>query len=78
MVNQTPISARIDNVILWFINQRVMAGGVTRNHILNAGAKLWLDLRDAREEFHENTDPKIRQKILNGFLKVWFPEAATR
>lgn len=77
MINQTAISARINNYTLWNINQRVMTGKWSRNRILNDGARLWLQLRDARDAYLENQDPITRQKILNGFLKSWFPEAAT-
>lgn len=77
MITQTSISARINNYTLWDINQRVMKGRVTRNRILNDGARLWLHLQNARDSFREHQDPTVRQKILNGFLKAWFPEAAT-
>lgn len=77
MINQTAISARINNYTLWNINQKVMTGMWTRNMILNDGARLWLQLCDARDAYQDARDPITRQKILNGFLKVWFPEAAT-
>lgn len=77
MINQTAISARINNYTLWQINQEVMTGRVNRNRILNDGARLWLQLRDARDSYRAHEDPTVRQKILNGFLKQWFPEAAT-
>lgn len=77
MINQTAISARINNYILWKINQEVMTGRVNRNRILNDGAMLWLQLQDARDAYKAHEDPTVRQKILNGLLKTWFPEAAT-
>lgn len=77
MINQTAISARIHNYTLWQINQEVMTGRITRNRILNDGARLWLHLNDARDAYRAHEDPITRKKILNGFLKQWFPEAAT-
>ena len=74
MVNQKPISARIDNTILWKVDQEVMLGTTTRNRILNQGAQLWLELVDARREYRMIHDPDVRRKILAGFLKKYFPE----
>lgn len=74
MVNQKPISARIDNTILWNIDQEVMLGTITRNRILNEGAQLWLELVDARREYRMMRDSDARRKILVGFLKKHFPE----
>ena len=74
MVNQKAISARIDNIVLWKIDQEVMLGSTTRNRILNHGAQLWLDLVDARREYRAHCDSDVRRKILVGFLKKHFPE----
>lgn len=76
MVNQKAISARIDNHILWQIEQETMLGSMNRNKILNQGARLWISLADARREYKMHQDPKVRKKIINGFLRNWFPEAA--
>lgn len=76
MVNQKAISARIDNHILWQIEQETMLGSMNRNKILNQGARLWISLADARREYNMHQDPKVRKKIVTGFLKSWFPEAA--
>lgn len=74
MVNQKPISARIDNYILWAIEQETMLGTTTRNRILNEGAHLWLDLVDARREYRAHRDSDVRCKILIGFLSKHFRE----
>lgn len=76
MVNQKAISARIDNCILWQIEQETMTGSMNRNKILNQGARLWISLADARRAYRMHQDPEVRKKIVNGFLKSWFPEAA--
>lgn len=77
MVNQKAISARINNYTLWMINQETMVSGTSRNRILNVGAKMYLDIIDARREYNMHQDPSVRRKILIGMLKRWFPEAAT-
>lgn len=77
MISQTAISARINNYTLWQIQQEVMTGRTTRNRILNEGARAWLQLKEARDAYKAHGDPEVRRKILNGFLKTWFPEAAT-
>lgn len=76
MVNQKAISARIDNCILWQIDQEVMTVSTNRNKILNQGAKLWISLADARRSYRMHQDAETKKKIVNGFLKSWFPEAA--
>lgn len=75
-MNQKAISARIDNYILWQIEQETMIGSTNRNKILNQGAKLWISLADARREYRMYQDSDTKKKIVNGFLKSWFPEAA--
>lgn len=76
MVNQKAISARINNYTLWQIEQEVMTGSTNRNKILNEGARMFLSLQDARRAYRAHGDEDVRKKILNGFLKSWFPEAA--
>lgn len=75
-MNQKAISARIDHEVLWQIEQETMLGLTNRNKILNQGAKLWISLADARREYRMYADPATKKKILKGFLKIWFPEAA--
>lgn len=77
MVKQTAISARIDNVTMWKIEQETMVSGTTRNRMLNEGVKMYLSIIDARREYNMHQDPVVRRKILIGILKRWFPEAAT-
>lgn len=76
MVNQKAISARINVNTLWQIEQEVMTGSMSRNKILNEGARMYLSLQDARRAYHAHGDEDVRKKIINGFLKYWFPEAA--
>lgn len=71
---QTAISARIDNETLWMMDQYCMGGGMKRNRIINEGARLWLDLQERRRLYRFNVDQATREKILAGFLDVWFPE----
>lgn len=75
-MNQKAISARIDNDVSWLIDQEVMTGSTNRNRILNEGARLWLSLADYRRSYRMHQDPETKKKIVTGFLKSWFPEAA--
>ena len=75
MINQKPISARIAHEIIWALELERMVSGISRNHILNEGAALWLDLQDTRRLFTLYPDQRSKQKILTGFLKKWWPEA---
>lgn len=76
MVNQKAISARINVNTLWEIEQETMTGSTNRNELLNNGAKLYLDLLDAKRTYRCIPDIEVRSKILKGFLKKWWPEAA--
>lgn len=76
MVNQKAISARIDNTTLWILEQETMASGRTRNRMLNEGAKMYVKTLDARRAYKIHQDAVVRRKILKGFLKTYFPEAA--
>lgn len=75
MINQKPISARIDYNTLWELEQEAMISGTTRNRALNKGARLWLDLNDRRRQMRAHPDPEIRRKIVRGFIDLWIPEA---
>lgn len=76
MVTQKAISARIDNITLRLIDQEVMNGSTSRNRVLNDGASLWLCLTAARRAYRQHRNPETKKKIVKGFLKSWFPEAA--
>lgn len=77
MINQKPISARIHHQTIWEMDLEKQATGMSRNHILNEGARLYLFLLDTRRRYRATPFPDDRKKILNGFLKLWFPEAVT-
>lgn len=77
MIKQKAISARIHVQTLWDIDQLCMGRMLTRNRLLNDGARLYISLARARDACHSHADPETRKKILSGFLKQWFPEAAT-
>ena len=76
MINQKPISARISHQTLWEMDMVKQENGISRNHILNEGARLYLYLMNRRKIYKATPSPDYRWKILNGFLKLWFPEAA--
>lgn len=75
MVNQTAISARIDNNTLWILEQETMATGRTRNRMINEGAAMYVRTLNARREYDAHRNAAVRRKILLGFLKTYFPEA---
>lgn len=76
MINQTLISARIDNYVLFLAALEKQASGRSRNGILNDGARMLLRLLDAKREYRVHEDPLVRRKIVRGFLRIYFPEAA--
>lgn len=76
MINQKLISARIHVQTLWDIEQEKTRRFTNRNKVLNDGARMLLSLYRTRDAWREHRDAETRKKILNGFLKQWFPEAA--
>lgn len=75
MTTQTPISARIDDAVLWAIDQEAMTGQTTRNRILNKGGQMYCIMEDLRRSFRMHESRDVRRKILRGFLKLYWPEA---
>lgn len=75
MVTQQAISARIFYETIWAMYQETMVSGTPRNKILNEGARLWLDLADARRQIRAFDKIEIKRKIAIGWLLKWFPEA---
>lgn len=76
MINQKAISARIHVQTLWDMDQIIMSRVTNRNRMLNDGARMLISLYRARDAYREHEDSETRDKILQGFLKQWFPEAA--
>lgn len=75
MMNQVPISVRMDSTVKWRVDQEVMLGDYNRNRIINRGADMYVDLLDARRQYRAHPNQDVRKKILKGFLLRWFPEA---
>lgn len=74
MVTQTPISVRLDNWVKWRIDQEVMKGSITRNKLINEGAKLYLFLQECRTLYRKQATLEDKKLVLVGFLKKYFPE----
>lgn len=75
-VTQRPISARIKHEVLWRLDQEAMIGTYSRNEILNRGGELFLDLLDVRRRMRCFLDEDVRRKMIHGFMKTHWPEAA--
>lgn len=74
MVKQTAISARLDNILLWMLEQEKMVSGQPRNRMINEGTRAYLELRRAKRAYNKASTAVERRKILRGFLKLYFPE----
>lgn len=78
MNKQKPISMRIDNYVLWRVDQEAMVNKLTRNGIINAGASLYCSLQDSRRSYRMHRQNKgVAEKIVIGFLMLHFPELVT-
>lgn len=75
MNKKKPISMRIDNIVLWKVDQEAMVNTLTRNGILNAGASLYCSLQDSRRSYRMHRQNKgVAEKIIIRFLMSFFPE----
>lgn len=72
MVTQKAISARIELYLLKRIEHECTA---RRNRVLNEGARLYLELQDAKQAYYAHSDPAARSEILQRLLRRWFPDA---
>ena len=74
MNSQTPISARIDDVIKWRADQFASENRTTRNRMINDGLQVFMSLETMRADLRRYKSKDTRRKILKGFLKIWVPE----
>lgn len=75
MDKKKAISMRIDNTVLWRVDQEAMVNTLTRNGILNAGASLYCRVQDSRRSYRAHRKNKgVAEKIVIGFLLQNFPE----
>lgn len=75
MVNQKPISMRIDERILAQVDQEAFTSGTPRNRILNKGAALYVELQDLRRRLRYY-DGKDSEALLEQFFRRFVPELA--
>lgn len=75
MVNQKPISMRIDECILNMVDQEAFMTGRPRNRILNEGAALYVELQDLRRRlrYYDGNDSEA---LLEQFFRRFVPEMA--
>ena len=74
MINQVPISARINATLKWRVDQFASDHGTTRNRMINEGLEAFMSLEAMRANFRRYKSKDVRRKILKGFLKMWVPE----
>jgi hypothetical protein len=74
MVNQKPISLKIDYSLLEDLDKEVMCGYQKRNGHINEAIRFYLDYKYARRRIKMYGSIEDKKSELQYFVKKWFPE----
>lgn len=74
MVNQKPISLKINFDLLEELDREVQCGWRKRNNHINEAIRLYLAYMDTRRRIHTYGDIDDQRKEARDFVKRWFPE----
>lgn len=70
MITQTPISLKIDSMLLEKLNDEARDAWKSRNKIINEAIEMYLELRDAQrwQKYQDKTNRKVSEQALR-FIK---------
>lgn len=74
MITQKAISAKINCDLLRDLDEEVRLGYSKRNSIINSAVRLYLLYIDTRRSMRAIRDRCYQKKILEEFMREWFPE----
>lgn len=77
MVNQKPISLKIDHELLEMLDKEVTCGFRKRNWHINEAIRIYLELQDCRRMYKCVGSDQEKKNELNIWLRHRFPEAAS-
>lgn len=74
MVNQKPISLKIEFDLLDELDKEVSLGWRKRNNHINEAIRLYLAYKDSRRRVYSYGSVDDKRKEARDFIKKWFPE----
>lgn len=78
MVTQKAISLKIDTKLLQELDREASLGILKRNGHINRAIKCYLSLQDAKRMAKCYQEPSIKRRVLEEWLREWFPGVAYR
>lgn len=75
MINQKPISLKIDCSLLEDLDAEVATGWRKRNSHINEAIRFYLEYLDTRRRMKSYGSADARQQELKVFVRKWFPDA---
>lgn len=78
MVNQKPISVKMEYDILEALDLECQTGWMKRNRHINEAVRFYLDYKDTVRRIRLFSSSNAKNKELEDFEKRWFPMMAIR
>lgn len=78
MVNQKPISVKMEYDILEALDLECQTGWMKRNRHINEAVRFYLEYKDTVRRIHLFGSSDAKKKELDEFENKWFPMMATR
>ena len=78
MVNQKPISVKMEYDILEALDLECQTGWMKRNRHINEAVRFYLEYKDAVRRIRSYGSSEAKEKELQDFEKKWFPMMSTR
>lgn len=74
MVNQKPISVKMEYDILEALDEECRTGWMKRNRHINEAVRFYLDYKDTRRWMRIYGSSDAAKKLYQDFVKKWFPD----
>lgn len=71
MINQIPISVKIDAHIWKELEQEVSLGYKNRNRIINDAIRIYVEFQDLRRKIKCSADLSSKKRLIRSFLDRW-------
>lgn len=75
MVNQKPISVKMEYDILEALDAECSVGWMKRNRHINEAVRFYLELKDTQRRVKCRGSRKEQLDLIEDFNKKWFPQA---
>lgn len=75
MVNQKPISVKMEYDILEALDAECSVGWMKRNRHINEAVRFYLELKDTQRRIKCRGSRKEQLDLIEDFNKKWFPQA---